>query len=423
MPASALTCTSDTGRIDMAAAQRSLRWNHATAVRLLDGDEFFPRVFEVIRQARKEVLVETFIWFEDEVGHQLRDALIEAADRGASVDVTVDGYGTPKLSAEFLAPLVERGVRVFTFDPKPSWFGVRVNLFCRMHRKIVVVDGETAFVGGINYADDQTLRAGDLSKQDYAVEVLGPIVRDVWGFCHSARGDNAVPRRRRYWLRRFPRPLMYPDPGAKALFVTRDNDSHPTDIETLYRAAFQRARRDITLANAYFFPGYRFVRDLKRAAERGVRVRLILQGRPDQAFPQAATETLYGTLLSSGIQVYNYEVRALHAKVAVVDDEWATVGSSNLDPTSFALNLEANLVIRDAAFADALRGRLETLIETGCKELSADQLPPATAWRHLLRLVFYHVGRRFPVWGRRFPRARQQLYDLSEDRVAPERES
>ena len=390
------------------------QWSRGNQLRLLEnGEEYFPRVFGAIRSARREVLLETFIWFEDSVGHELRDALIEAADRGASVDVTVDGYGTPDLSPEFIAPLLERGVRIFTFDPKPTWFGIRVNLFCRLHRKIVVVDAETAFVGGINFSEDQQCERGPDAKQDYAVEARGPIVRDIEQFCHSARDENALPHRRRYWLRRFPRRMMRPRPGMQALFATRDNGDHPTDIETLYRVAFRRARRDITIANAYFFPGYRFLRDLRRAAGRGVQVRLILQGRPDKGYPQRATETLYESLLASGIRVFNYEERALHAKVAVVDDEWATVGSSNLDPTSFALNLEANLVIRDRKFASDLRERLDGLIESGCSELQREKLPAGTLWQRFLRLLLYHLGRRFPAWGKRFPLTPQRLRDLS----------
>lgn len=397
--------------------KRESGWSRGNELRLLEnGEQYFPRVFEAIRGARREVLIETFIWFEDSVGRALRDALIEAADRGASVDVTVDGYGTPALSAEFLEPLVERGVRVFSFDPKPTWLGFRVNPLCRLHRKIVVVDGETAFVGGINFAEDQECERGPESKQDYAIEARGPVVRDVDHFCHSTGGDRALPRRRPYWLRRFPRSMLHPKAGMQALFVTRDNAEHPTDIETLYRLAFRKARRDITIANAYFFPGFRFLRDLCRARRRGVRVRLILQGRPDKGYPQVATETLYETLLGSGIEVFNYEERALHAKIAVVDDDWATVGSSNLDPTSFTLNLEANLVVRDREFARELRRRMDRLVERGCTRLTPERLPPATLWKRLLRLILYHVARRFPEWGKRYPRAPQRLRGLACER-------
>jgi cardiolipin synthase len=399
---------------------RKSGWTRGNELRLLEnGEEYFPRVFEAIRNARREVLVETFIWFEDSVGYALRDALVEAAKRGATVDVTVDGYGTPTLSDEFLAPMLANDVRVFTFDPKPTWFGVRVNPFCRLHRKIVVVDGTIAFVGGINFSEDQECARGPDAKQDYAVEATGPIVQEIQRFCYRARVERAVPRRRRYWLRRFPRGLSHPRADMQALFATRDNAEHPTDIETLYRLAFRRAKSRILLANAYFFPGYRFLRDLRRAAERGVDVRLMLQGRPDKDYPQAATESLYESLLSSGIRVFNYEAHALHAKVAVVDDTWATVGSSNLDPTSFALNLEANIVIRDRKFADELRSRLERLMDEECSELERDRLAPVSFWKRLVRIFFYHFGRHFPRWGRRFPLTRQQLRRISSGAGGP----
>ena len=151
------------------------RWVEGNRFTLLEnGEGFFPRVFEVIAAAEHEVLVETFILFEDKVGKELQQALLAAARRGVQVDITIDGYGSPDLSAGFISELTGAGVRVHVFDPSPRLWGYRTNVFRRMHRKIVVVDGRRAFVGGINYSADHLADFGPQAKQDYAVEVHGP---------------------------------------------------------------------------------------------------------------------------------------------------------------------------------------------------------------------------------------------------------
>src|SRR5690606_25239045 len=157
-----------------------VKWTEGNAFELLEnGEEFFPAVFEAIAQARHSVVIETFIIFDDEVGQGLQKAVIEAAGRGVQVDVTVDGYGTADLPPEYIASLTEAGVRLHVFDPQPRRFGFRTNLFRRLHRKIVLVDSELAFVGGINYAADHLIKTGPQAKQDYAVKIRGPVVADI----------------------------------------------------------------------------------------------------------------------------------------------------------------------------------------------------------------------------------------------------
>lgn len=376
------------------------KWIAGNTFALLEnGEEFFPRVFDCIRSAQREVVLETFIWFDDEVGRQLQAALVDAGTRGVQVDVTIDDFGSPDLSEQFLSALTAAGVRVHVFDPGARLWRWRTNMFRRMHRKIVVVDGERAFVGGINYSADHLDDFGPEAKQDYAVEVIGPVVKDIEAFVRHAMGKPGTERR---WFRRR-RPLdtesgaTQPGP-AQALFVVRDNGEHRTDIERHYRAAIRSARREVIIANAYFFPGYRLLRELRRAARRGVRVRLILQGEPDMAIVKTAAEMLYEHLLRADVKVYEYCKRPLHGKVALVDDEWCTVGSSNLDPLSLALNLEANLMVRDRDFNTQLRGRLEWLIDNGCTEVLAEPDAGSRAWRGVRSFFVFHFLRRFPAW-------------------------
>ncbi len=384
-------------------------WVGGNRIRLLEnGEAFFPRVFDCIRQARREVMVETFILFEDRVGLQLHAALVAAARRGAQVDVTVDGWGSPDLSDGFVRTLAEAGVRLHLFDPGPRPFGLRPKALRRMHRKIVVVDGHTAFVGGINYSADHLADHGPLGKQDYAIEIQGPLVAVIHRFTHAALALGLRHQRPHAgWFRRRPPrllPTQRPPAGtAQALFVTRDNVHHPDDIERHYRAAIRSARGRVVIANAYFFPGYRLVRDLRQAARRGVDVRLLLQGRPDMAIARTAAATLYHHLLKAGVRIFEYGERPLHAKVALVDGEWATVGSSNLDPLSLALNLEANVFIRDPDFNQALHARLEHLMRAHSQEVDAASLGPVSGLALVRSYLAFHVMRKFARWARALP--------------------
>ena len=373
------------------------RWTPGNRARLLEnGEEFFPAVFESIRAATREVILETFILFEDKVGRELQVALLQAAHNGAQVDVMVDGFGSSDLTSEFIGTLAAAGVRVRSFDPSSRIMGLRVNLLRRMHRKIVVVDGKRAFIGGINYSADHLLDFGPLAKQDYAVELEGPIVAEIRHFGLTAirdarveaRPDQATPAR---------------SGDVEALLITRDNTDHPNDIERHYRAAIRSARKRVLIANAYFFPGYLLLREMRRAARRGVDVRLILQGEPDMPIVRTAAALLYEHLQGAGVKIHEYCRRPLHGKVAVVDDDWSTVGSSNLDPLSLSLNLEANVVLRDRGFATHLRSRLEHLIAHECRLVEAPARPRWRWWSQVRTAVVFHFLRRFPGWASRLP--------------------
>ena len=388
------------------------RWIPGNQFTLLEnGEDFFPRVFACIANAKKEVIVETFILFEDKVGLQLQEALIAAARRGAQVDITVDDWGSPDLSERFIGTLREAGVRIHSFNPGPRPFGLRPHLLRRMHRKIVVVDQEVAFVGGINYSADHLKDFGPEAKQDYAVEIHGPLVADIHRFTHAALAEGlryAGTQRRQWWrwrkqFRGVPEDM--PSVGsAEALFVVRDNRRHMDDIERHYRIAIRSARKRIVIANAYFFPGYRVIKELKRAARRGVDVRLILQGEPDMPFVKTAASMLYHYLLRAGVKIYEYCERPLHGKVAVMDDEWATVGSSNLDPMSLSFNLEANVIIRDRGFNQTLSANLDKLMCHACSEVTEKTLGELQGWERVRSVLAYHFTRYYPRWAQWLPR-------------------
>ncbi len=393
----------------MSAASERARWQPGNQFTLLEnGEAFFPAVFEAIAQARREVIIETFILFEDKVGLNLHQALVDAARRGVQVDLLIDGFGSPDLSPQFIGELTEAGVRLRVFDPQKPLFGIRANVLRRMHRKIVVIDGELGFIGGINYSADHLLDFGPEAKQDYSVKVRGPIVGEMHRFVQASIKEPHGPRR--WWFHRKPAqspqaPSQHQRAGtASALFVTRDNNHHRDDIERIYRVAIRSAKKRVWIANAYFFPGYRLLREMRRAARRGVDVRLILQGTPDMPIVKFGAELLHDHLLRAGVKIYEYCQRPFHGKVALADDEWATVGSSNLDPLSLALNLEANVVIRDAQFNQQLAERLDKLVCESCREVAREGSGKPRLWHVMRSFVVFHVLRRFPYWASWLPR-------------------
>ena len=378
-------------------------WVDGNSVQLLiNGEQYYPRVFEAMAQAREEILLETFIIFDDKVGQQLQQVLIDAARRGVRVEVAVDGYGTADLPAGFISAMTDAGVSFHAFDPQPRLVGMRTNLFRRLHRKIVVIDGERAFIGGINYSADHLGDFGPMAKQDYAVEVTGPVVAQV----HAASKRLMSP------VLQPPsavRPVTQPAGASTAVLVERDNGLRSTDIENHYLQAFRGAKQRIVVANAYFFPGYRLMRELRNAARRGVEVRLILQGQPDMRWVRALSRLLYNYLLRDGVMIHEYCQRPLHGKVALVDDEWATVGSSNLDPLSLSFNLEANLFIRDRAFNQQLNQHLQALASEQCKAVTLERMIRGYWWRAPLIFMCFHVIRHFPRIAGWFPAHRQRL--------------
>ncbi|MCU0072146.1 cardiolipin synthase ClsB [Pseudomonas koreensis] len=386
------------------------RWQGNNRLELLEnGEEYFPRVFEAMRAAKSEILLETFIVFEDKVGKELQEILIDAARRGVRTTVSLDGFGCGELSTGYLTALSDAGVHLQIFDPAPKRLGIRTNWFRRLHRKIVVVDGLIAFIGGINFSGDHLADFGPEAKQDYSVEVQGPAVADIH---HFALLQSGRPGRARFWWQRRRQrraEMAFDDHDGQVRLVFRDNDRHNTDIEDVYLQVLRRAQRRVVIANAYFFPGYRLLREIRNAARRGVEVRLILQGQPDMLVAKLAARMTYDYLLKAGVQIHEYCERPLHGKVALVDEEWSTAGSSNLDPLSLSLNLEANVLIRDRAFNRHLFERLEDLSHNHCKAMDAAKSPRGRIWHMTVGFLVFHFLRHFPAMAGWLPAHKPRL--------------
>ena len=351
---------------------------------LQGGDALFPRMCQAIADAQREVWLATYIFHDDPAATRVADALKDAAARGVAVRVVVDGFGSIATMPRVRALFAGSAVQLEVFRPLDRWYSwLQPGQLRRLHQKLCVCDESLAFVGGINLIDDRhDMNHGwtDAPRLDFAVALHGPLAqavhataRAMWARAHltrswrdevrvlarSARPVNEALTLLRELRGAQPAGPVEPLPPMQAAFLVRDNLRQRRAIERSYVEAIRHARERVDIAVPYFYPGHGFRTALRKAAKRGVRVRLLLQGKIDYRIAALAAQALYDEMRSTGIRVYEYTPAFLHAKVAVVDDDWATVGSSNIDPLSLLLNLEANVVVRDRQFAQALSQRFE----------------------------------------------------------------
>jgi len=374
-------------------AARFLNGNRLTLLR--SGVEYFPALEAAIGAARNAIFLETYIYSGDATGRRITQALCEAAWRGVVVQVMVDGFGARDMAHELVEDLKSAGVRLLVFRPEIFPFPWRRERLRRLHRKLVVADERVAFVGGINIIDDADTPGQRPPRYDYAVRIEGPLVDEVREEAVRLWNRIALARLERRWRVAHPHHTrrLPPRGSQKAALVVRDNLRHRRDIEDAYLEAIATAKQEIIIASAYFFPGIRFRRALISAASHGVRVVLLLQGRVEYVLLHYASRALYGTLLEAGVEIYEYHRSFLHAKVAVVDGHWATVGSSNIDPFSLLLAREANVVAEDRRFAAELRGSLRAAMERGARVVQKTRWFRQPLWRRVPIWLGYALAR------------------------------
>lgn len=396
-------------------------------IRLLQGGaEYFSAMAAAIDGSYREVRLETYIFHAEGAVVAVAEALVRAAQRGVDVRLTMDGAGTPPLPAHWVAQFAAAGVQWHRFLPLQGFGVVVPGRWRRLHRKLCVIDGRLLFCGGINLLDDfldPNHGPQSVARLDYAVCVSGPLVAVAqrmmarfWSRLHAsyqledlqfrAAGSTLLGQ----MGGRMPIHIDVSPwggdgvlDGVRARLVLRDNVRNRARIEQAYRKAIALARSEILIASAYFLPGRRLRTALVQAARRGVRVQLVLQGRYEYFLQYHAARAVYAELLAAGIEIWEYHAGFLHAKVAVIDAHWSTVGSSNLDPLSLLLAREANVVVEDARFAQVLRQRLLTSVAQRIHQVQAKGFS-RRPWRGrlldglayaLVRLSLVLLGRRY----------------------------
>ena len=352
------------------------------ALRLLrSGVEAYPAMLEAIALARRHVHLETYILRADETGRKFADALCERAAAGVRVRLMFDAFGSLGLDDAFVNRLRAAGVRVLSYRPVAPW-RPRWGLWRRNHRKTLIVDGVVGFAGGINLADEY---AGG-GWHDLHVRIEGPAVatldaifRATWG----SAGDE---------------PIAADDARAAATgtslatVIANEDLRSRFEIRRAYIHAIRRARGTIRILNAYFIPDARVRRALRRAARRGVDVRVVVPAIPDIRVAQWASRHLFGRLLRAGVRIFEWTGPMMHAKAAVVDGAWCAIGSYNLDYRSLLHDLEVIVAALDREFAGHVLDDVERGL-AGCREVTLDVWRKRPPLDRLLEWCAYRLRR------------------------------
>lgn len=348
------------------------------------GDKFVDTVLDSMSKAEKSINLESYIFSSDNVGMLVAEKLAEKARSGVEVNVIYDAIGSIRASSQMFNMMRDAGVEIIEFHPilpwKKNW-----GLTFRDHRKVLVIDGVKAFVGGINIGKEYAGKKykGD-SWRDTHVMVEGPAVKDVQFFFMENwyRNGGSVMNAGRH----------FPDieeAGEKLLMVLCSRARRNVKpVHESYLSAMKNARHSIYITNAYFVPDAKIFRKLIKAAERGVDVRLLLPGESDIAIVKYASMYLYKRYLKNNIRIFEYQQSILHAKTAVIDGVWSTVGSSNLDRRSFRKNLEMNVVVLDQRFGDQMEVMFMKDLEKS-KEIILQKFQRRSLYLFLLEWLCY----------------------------------
>jgi len=314
---------------------------------LLNGDQIFPPMLAAIQGAKKSITFETYIYWSGDIGKQFADALSERARAGVRVHVLLDWVGSAKMDESYLTEMKEAGVQIEKFH-KPHWYNL-ARLNNRTHRKLLVVDGQVGFTGGVGIAPQWMGNAQDPDHwRDSHYLVRGPVVAQM----QATFLDNWLKVTGKVLHGALYFPPIAPAGAQKAQMFSSSPSSGSESMQLMYHLAITAAERSIDLSVAYFVPDELTQKHLMDALARGVRVRFITPGEhTDTDTVKAASRATWGPLLQAGALIYEYQPTMYHCKVMIVDQLLVSVGSTNFDNRSFRLNDEANLNVYDAAFA------------------------------------------------------------------------
>ncbi|MGZ8251590.1 MAG: cardiolipin synthase [Methylophilaceae bacterium] len=357
---------------------------------LIDGPPTYESMFAAIREAKDNINMETFIMEDDEVGQRFASALIEKQQQGVQVNLIYDSVGSINTPKEFFQPMIDSGISVVEFNPinplnsRKGW-----NVNNRDHRKLLVVDGKVAYVGGINISSVYSSGSfgsstGSAGKRKTPKHV--PMDSIAWRDTHLRMEGPVVAEFQKLfiatWEKQTDMPMdgrdYYPQAGNQGREVVRAIGSSPEDPYSLIYvtliSAINSAETQAFITNAYFVPDPQLLLALKDAAQRGVDVRLLLPSKSDSDLVFYASRSYYDELLSAGVKIYERQDSILHAKTALIDGVWSTIGSTNLDWRSFLHNHEINAVLLGQDFGL----QMQTMFE---QDLQSSKAITLQAWR------------------------------------------
>lgn len=371
---------------------RPRAWISRNKVQILkDGSEIFPEMLKAIREAEETIHLETYIFRSDRVGWRFAEALSEKAREGVYVQLIYDSLGSLTTDPALFRFMEEAGVELFEYHPIAPWkwgWNLKWNLKRRDHRKILVVDGRCGFVGGINIGEEYADPAeGGGGWRDTHLKLEGPAVLKLQQIFLTTWFKNKKRRLK-------PDTTYYPEvssSGRLGVSIVASNGLRGRNqIKKAYLRAILRARKRVCITNSYFVPPHWFLTALKKACRRGVEVMILVPKRSDVRIIDYATRALYSRLLKWGVRIFEWEGPVLHAKTAVVDGRWSTIGSSNIDQLSFFYNLEVNVVVLGATFGDKMEGMFWDDLKSS-REIRATEWTRRNWLQRLLENTFYYI--------------------------------
>jgi cardiolipin synthase A/B len=365
---------------------------------LVGGIKFFPDLIDEIHRAAKFIFIETYIFKNSGYVTRIIESLLTAAERGVKIYIMVDGMGSLHSAEEVKLVLKHHKIDFEIYKPIRKFISMKFSFLSRLHRKLIVVDGNVAYVGGINLHDDYDEDL-DHPRFDFASKITGNTVkiieeemRELWLYQKDKIRIDTIAKH--YFKRKFEEIR-----SIKMLF--RDQIWNHRVIEDFYINELSMAKKSVLLANAYFLPGRRIRAALKAAAKRGVQIEVLLQGKREYWLVYLAEQRIARWLIKQNIKVYHYEKSYLHAKVGVFDETIATVGSSNLDPLSTAMARETNVAVSDPNFVKKLRAELQMAIQSS-PEFTMHDYKKMPFFERILGIFFLLLSRRTNVLFRHY---------------------
>lgn len=331
------------------------------------GNDFFERAYNIIRNSKQSIYLQTYIFADDSTGLQTIQHLIDAVKRGVYVYLLVDAFGSHELSSGTIKMMEENGIYFRTYSPLLSGYHIRFGR--RLHHKILLGDEREALIGGINFDNNYHLSGKDSPWLDYAVYAKGNICEDISIMCQRLWSGKGYLRRKKR------------DAGDAAIkknhpvLVKLDQNDWLYGKKRVSRSltySIRHARSSVTIMASYFLPGGNMRRVLKNASKRNVNIKIILPGRSDIRLIRYAIEYWYAWLLRNKIELYEWNKTILHGKLMAVDNDWVSIGSYNINHLSHFSSIETNLEVKDESFSNKVKTELEDVI-SNCTRITPDE--------------------------------------------------
>jgi cardiolipin synthase A/B len=370
---------------------------------LRSGENFFAACEKVIDEAKEYIHFQTYIVDDDETGRRIVNALIKASERGIRVYFLLDAYGGNSFSKDLINKVEEAGILFRLFSPRLITKGFQLSL--RLHHKVMLADGDTAIIGGMNIADRYYGKPGLKAWLDFAILIKGPECSHVLFILKRLWNRAFIPKKERS-RETMHHPVKHNE-NIKVKVVQNNWYRNKIEILKSYRSALKHAQNRMTIFASYFLPGRNERRLLRNASRRGVDIKIVLSAESDTPVFKRATNFLYDFILRNNITIYEYLPSNLHAKVATVDGKWSTIGSYNMNHLSDYGSIEMNADILDNRFAEKFEGLLQEIIEKDCRQVTFEEYIRRKTWlfqltdwfsyqmiRIMMRLMFTHAPKK-----------------------------